>query len=64
MHEPFADWLERTAGERLHEFEEIVGHHLEQAYRDRSELGEEADPVGHPSPPPPARSREADDRSR
>ena len=42
MHERFADWLERTAGERLHEFEEIVGHHLEQAYRYRTELGEEA----------------------
>ena len=42
MHERFADWLERTAGERLHEFEEIVGHHLEQANRYRTELGEEA----------------------
>ena len=42
MHERFAEWLERTAGDRLHEFEEIVGYHLEQAYRYRTELGEEA----------------------
>jgi hypothetical protein len=40
LHERFADWLERTAGERLAELEEIVGHHLEQAYRYRTELGE------------------------
>src|SRR4029453_6544866 len=33
LHERFASWLERTAGERLREFEEIVGYHLEQAYR-------------------------------
>ena len=40
LHERFADWRERTAGERLPELEEIVGHHLEQAHRYRSELGE------------------------
>jgi predicted ATPase len=39
LHERFAGWLERTAGERVHEFEEIVGYHLEQAYRFRGELG-------------------------
>jgi predicted ATPase/class 3 adenylate cyclase len=39
LHERFADWLERAAGERVHEFEEIVGYHLEQAYRFRGELG-------------------------
>jgi class 3 adenylate cyclase/tetratricopeptide (TPR) repeat protein len=39
LHERFADWLERTAGERLAEYEEICGYHLEQAYRHRSELG-------------------------
>ncbi len=33
LHERFADWLERTAGERVREYEEIVGFHLEQAYR-------------------------------
>jgi predicted ATPase len=39
LHERFASWLERTAGKRLTEYEEIVGHHLEQAYRYRTELG-------------------------
>jgi DNA-binding SARP family transcriptional activator/class 3 adenylate cyclase len=39
LHERFASWLERTAGPRLTEYEEILGHHLEQAYRYRAELG-------------------------
>jgi predicted ATPase len=39
LHERFAAWLERTAGPRLAEFEEIVGYHLEQAYRLLGELG-------------------------
>jgi class 3 adenylate cyclase/tetratricopeptide (TPR) repeat protein len=34
LHERFADWLERT----MPEYEEIVGYHLEQAYRYREEL--------------------------
>ena len=38
LHERFAAWLER-AGARLGEYEEIVGYHLEQAYRSRSDLG-------------------------
>ena len=38
-HEHHADWLERVAGERVAEYEEIVGSHLEQAYRYRTELG-------------------------
>jgi class 3 adenylate cyclase/tetratricopeptide (TPR) repeat protein len=45
LHEGFADWL---AGERS-EFDEIVGYHLEQAYRYRSELGpvdSEAEEIG------------------
>ncbi|MBV9317317.1 MAG: AAA family ATPase [Gammaproteobacteria bacterium] len=32
LHERFAAWLERTAGTRIPEFEEIVGYHLEHAY--------------------------------
>jgi class 3 adenylate cyclase/tetratricopeptide (TPR) repeat protein len=40
LHERFADWLERTGGERLAELEEIIGHHLAQAHRNRIELGE------------------------
>ena len=39
LHERFADWLELTAGDRLREFEEIIGYHLEQAYRYRIALG-------------------------
>ncbi len=39
LHERFARWLERTAGDRLTEYEEIVGYHLEQSFRYREELG-------------------------
>ncbi len=39
FHERFGDWLERVAGARLLEYEEILGYHLEQANRYRSELG-------------------------
>jgi tetratricopeptide (TPR) repeat protein len=35
FHGGFADWLERNAPE----YEEIIGYHLEQAYRCRTELG-------------------------
>jgi hypothetical protein len=40
LHERFADWLERAAGDRVTELEEILGYHLEQAHRYRAELGE------------------------
>jgi predicted ATPase/class 3 adenylate cyclase len=39
LHERFADWLQRKAGERELELEEVIGYHLEQAYRTRAELG-------------------------
>jgi class 3 adenylate cyclase/tetratricopeptide (TPR) repeat protein len=39
LHERFAAWLERVAGERLPEYEEILAHHLEQAFHYRMELG-------------------------
>ena len=42
LHERFTAWLEEHMGDRATELEEIVGHHLEQAYRLRAELG----PVG------------------
>jgi class 3 adenylate cyclase/tetratricopeptide (TPR) repeat protein len=42
MHERFASWLERVAGDRVAEYEEIIGYHLEQAHRYVIELG----PVG------------------
>ena len=38
LHERFADWLELVSG-RAGEYEEILGYHLEQAYRYREELG-------------------------
>jgi class 3 adenylate cyclase/tetratricopeptide (TPR) repeat protein len=43
LHASFADWLERTAGDRLPEYAEIVGWHLEQAHRYLSELGTHAE---------------------
>src|SRR5436190_15540 len=39
LHELFADWLGAVSGARATEFEEILGYHLEQAYRYRMELG-------------------------
>ena len=39
LHERFAGWLDRTAGDRVTEYEEVLGYHLEQAYRYRAELG-------------------------
>jgi tetratricopeptide (TPR) repeat protein len=39
LHEHFAAWLEEAALERMAEYEEILGYHLEQAYRYRAELG-------------------------
>jgi DNA-binding SARP family transcriptional activator/class 3 adenylate cyclase len=45
MHERFGRWLERAAGGRPIEYEEVVGYHLEQAYRYRVELGPVDDPA-------------------
>jgi len=39
LHERFADWLERTAGDRIADFDEIVGYHLDQARTYRLALG-------------------------
>jgi hypothetical protein len=39
LHERFADWLERVAGEAVSEEEEIVAYHLERAFSYRRELG-------------------------
>jgi class 3 adenylate cyclase/tetratricopeptide (TPR) repeat protein len=39
LHERFAEWLGAAAAERIAEYEEILGHHLERAYRYRTELG-------------------------
>jgi class 3 adenylate cyclase/tetratricopeptide (TPR) repeat protein len=39
LHEGFARWLTGVSGDQVGEYQEILGHHLEQAYRYRSELG-------------------------
>ena len=39
LHEQCADWMERAAGDHAEEQGEIIGYHLEQAYRFRQELG-------------------------
>ena len=39
LHESFAGWLEERTGERADEFDEILGHHLQEAYRYRADLG-------------------------
>ena len=39
LHEGFAAWIGRVGGERAEEQDEIVGYHLEQAFRYRQELG-------------------------
>jgi tetratricopeptide (TPR) repeat protein len=38
LHERYADWLEQKAGDRVREYEEILGFHLEQACRYRQQL--------------------------
>jgi class 3 adenylate cyclase len=40
LHERYAGWLEERAGDRVGEYHEILGYHLEQAYLYRAELGE------------------------
>ncbi len=39
LHERFAAWLERMLGLHVAEYEEIVGYHIEQAFRYLTELG-------------------------
>jgi DNA-binding SARP family transcriptional activator/tetratricopeptide (TPR) repeat protein len=39
QHERHADWLLAKTGDRSSEYDEILGYHLEQAFRYRSELG-------------------------
>jgi class 3 adenylate cyclase/tetratricopeptide (TPR) repeat protein len=38
LHRLFASWLERKVADRIVEYEEVLGFHLEQAYRLREEL--------------------------
>jgi len=39
LHRAFADWLEGVAGDRIAEQQELLGYHLERAYRYRVDLG-------------------------
>jgi DNA-binding SARP family transcriptional activator len=39
LHELFAHWIESNADDRILELEEVLGYHLEQAYRLRADLG-------------------------
>ena len=39
LHERYALWLERAAAERVSEYEELLGYHLEQAHRLRVDVG-------------------------
>jgi class 3 adenylate cyclase/tetratricopeptide (TPR) repeat protein len=39
LHERFAAWFAGLVGSRIAEYEEIIGYHLEQSFRYRSELG-------------------------
>jgi class 3 adenylate cyclase/tetratricopeptide (TPR) repeat protein len=43
LHERYARWLEQRLGDRVDEYLEIVGFHLEQAWRYRTELGASGD---------------------
>jgi len=38
LHEAFADWMERTLGDRLEALREVIGYHLEQAAVYRKEV--------------------------
>jgi predicted ATPase/class 3 adenylate cyclase len=39
LHERFAEWLRSKVGQRISEYEEIVGYHLERSYGYRTEIG-------------------------
>ena len=43
LHEQYADWLIEVMGERVTEYEEVIGYHFEQANRYAVELGLEGD---------------------
>ena len=38
LHVRYANWLEQRVGDRIREYEEVLGYHLEQACRNRREL--------------------------
>jgi predicted ATPase/class 3 adenylate cyclase len=44
LHRDFAAWLTSVSEDRVAEYDEIVGHHLERSYRFHVELGPAGDP--------------------
>jgi tetratricopeptide (TPR) repeat protein len=46
LHERYADWLERWAGDRIDAYEEVVASHLERAHRLLIELGPAGERAG------------------
>ncbi|MFN2489691.1 MAG: AAA family ATPase [Actinomycetota bacterium] len=47
LHERFADWLDKSGRDAAHQHEEIIGYHLERAYRYRADLGPVSDVEHH-----------------
>jgi hypothetical protein len=47
LHEAFADWMERTLGDRLEQLREVIGYHLEQAAVYRKQVSGEDESVKH-----------------
>ncbi|HYK95267.1 MAG TPA: AAA family ATPase [Candidatus Dormibacteraeota bacterium] len=45
LHEEFADWMERTLGDRLEQLREVIGYHLEQAAVYREQVSGEDESV-------------------
>ena len=45
LHERLAGFLEASTGDRVAEYEEIIGYHLEQAFGFRTELGPVNEPI-------------------
>ncbi|MCA1572721.1 MAG: AAA family ATPase, partial [Chloroflexi bacterium] len=43
LHARLADWIEQTTGDELTQFQEVIAHHLEEAYRYRVSLGTDDD---------------------
>ena len=43
LHARLADWIEQTTGDELTQFQEVIAHHLEEAYRYRVSLGSDDD---------------------
>jgi class 3 adenylate cyclase/tetratricopeptide (TPR) repeat protein len=45
LHVAFADWLEATVGDRIAEYDELIGYHLAESYRYRNELRARPDTI-------------------